>query len=214
MTKLSICCLTQCKPHSHKFLIAMRYLADYLDAEFVLGADGCEEIAREYTDRVIPVKSKGYLESVLQEVLDFCTGDYIFRLDDDERVSNSLFNWFCDTPLTSPTYSFRRLELYGDDQHYLAHQSLYPSVSPRLSTRQYAICKDNIHGHFVPYGEVVEQPILHYKFLIKTYEERLEIANRYESIAKNAGLGSYKVWTLPEDIEGVIDTIKEIEPGV
>jgi hypothetical protein len=71
-----------------------------------------------------------------------------------------------------------------------------------------------IHGHFVPYGTVIKQPILHYKFLIKTYEERLEIANRYESVAKNAGLGAYRVWTLPEDIEGVTNTIKEIEPGV
>ena len=211
---ISICCLTECKPFTDRFLLDMKSIAKELNAEFVLGADGCEELARKYTDKVIPVKSKGYLESVLQEVLDFCTGDYVFRLDDDERVSNSLLEWFHTTELSSPTYSFRRFELYGDENHYLTHHLVHPSMSPRLTTKELAICKDMIHGHFVEYGTVVEQPILHYKFLVKTYKERLEVANKYESIAENAGLGLYKVWTLPEDVDEVLDTIKEIEPGV
>jgi len=212
--KLSICCLTKFESHSHRFLTEMVSLAKSLNAEFVLGADGKEEKARQYTDKVVPVKSKGYLESVLQEVLDACTGDYVFRLDDDEMVSNSLYTWFKTTELTSPTYSFYRYELYKDENHYITHHSLFPSVSPRLTTKEWAICKDIIHGHFVPYGTVVKQPILHHKFLVKTYEERLEIATRYEGVTKNAGLGSYRVWTLPEDIPGVLDTVKEIEIGV
>lgn len=211
-TSLSICCLTKCEPFSHRFLLEMKELADSLNAEFVLGADGCEEKAREYTDRVIPVVSKGYLESILQEVLNFCNGDYIFRLDDDERLSNSLYKWVHDIVLVEPIYSFRRYELYKDENYYLT--ALHPSVSSRLTTKRWAVCHDMIHGHFVPYGTVIEHPILHYKFLVKSYEERLKLAEKYESITKNAGLGTYKSYTLPEDVDGILETLKEIEEGI
>lgn len=210
---LSICCVTRCEPFSHRFLLGMKNLADSLEAEFIIGADaGCEEKAKEYSDKVIPVKSKGYIESILQEVLDACTGEYIFRLDDDELVSSELFKWFHETKFSAEVYSFRRLELYQDEYHYISHPSVHPNVNPRMTTKALAVCKDIIHGHFTDgYGTVVEAPILHYKFLLKSYEERLELANKYESIAPQAGLGSYKVWTLPEDVEGVIGTLKRIE---
>ena len=47
-------------------------------------------VAQEFTPHVHHLRTEGYLESALQKCAEFCTGDYILRIDDDESLGG---NW-------------------------------------------------------------------------------------------------------------------------
>ena len=182
------------------------------NAEFVLGVDGSDiqiERAYEYSSKVVPVKSLGYLESVLDSVVSECSGDYIFRLDDDEFFSSTLSEWLSKDTFRHSLYHFPRANLWGDERHFIVNDGLYPDVQVRFSTKAQALGRDKIHC-ISPFGfgQYVQARILHYKFLVKSYEERREIAKTYELVRKGAGLGEFKRYSLPED---VFDNIEVME---
>lgn len=52
--------------------------------------DGTEGIARRYTDRYFTVPHVGYVEPARQAAIEKATGDWVFVLDADERVSPAL----------------------------------------------------------------------------------------------------------------------------
>ena len=198
---LSIVCVTNCEPHAGKFLKRMRADADILGAELVLGFD-CAEIPQEFVglaDVAVIVKSKGYLESVLDEVLAKCTGDYILRLDDDETISGSLMDWLqAEWYESGDVFAFPRPYFWEDTRHFLP--ALLPDYQTRLTTKAKAGGRREIHvGSPFGTGQLVPFPIEHHKFLVKTRAQREEIAARYESIRQGAGtLPYFGMYNLPE----------------
>lgn len=204
MPNLSLVCVSQLEPHSIRFLKQMSEWCKNRNFEFVLGVDGSDiqvEKAYEFTSKVVPVKSDGYLESVLDDVKSKCSGDYIMRLDDDESMSIGLSSFLTKLDFPHGVYTFSRANLWGDEHHFITNGGLYPDIQTRLFRADLAGGRTQIH-RLSPhgFGKVLPLRILHYKFLVKSYEERLEIAKRYETVEKGAGLGEvYKKFNLPED---------------
>lgn len=200
---LSILCVTKAEPHSFPFVLAMRELAADLGAEFVPVADGAMAAGR-LVDHAMRgpryVESKGYIESVLDEALEFCTRDYVLRLDDDERCSKSMVRWLTSRGYeTSNHWKLPRIHLWGDEHHALVTPHLYPDHQTRLSVKKLAGSRPGIHSGS-PHGGGLEAPgvIEHAKFLVKSLDERREIVERYESIQEGAG-SQFRPFSCPED---------------
>ena len=198
MTELTVCCVSRGDEKSLPFLRKMRDWCDRTNSEFLLAIDGAD--VPEFSSTCIKVRSLGYIESVLDSVIDHCSGDYIFRLDDDEFFSDKLSNWLEQNKsnFEDDVYSFSRFNLWKNEDYFIP--GLYPDTQIRLTTKEKAKGRNKIHN-ISPYGfgTTLHLPILHYKFLIRSYEERKEIAEKYESVSTGAGFGDYLVYNLPED---------------
>lgn len=202
---LSIFCVTKAEPHAGAFLEEMRLLSLALGSQFVIGADGpdAERVLRDlgFRRHLIRVDSAGYLESVHDQVLGACTGDYVLRLDDDERCSPAMLLWL-------------RNEGYRIDHHWhfaraamwtpatlLVTDKLWPDPQTRLSLNGMAGGRDHIHAGS-PYGQGTQAPgvIEHYNFILRPLAERRLKAARYEAIKPGAGSGGMLPFIVPEDV--------------
>lgn len=200
---LDILCITKGERHALPYIQKMSALAHTIKARLVLVVDGNVDFASfasEWADRTGIVWSKGYMESIYADALNYCQSDYILRLDDDETVSPELAAWLAQGKF-SPVNAFPRMNLWGDETHFINHQMLYPDFQTRLTTREFAGGRDQIHvGSPYGTGTIVPYPIYHHKFLVKSYAERRLIAEGYEKVRPGAGMGLYKIYSLPEDV--------------
>jgi glycosyltransferase involved in cell wall biosynthesis len=192
-------------------------LAVSLGAEYVIGADGegAFDIALDYSPLVVQIHSDGYLESAINDVFSFCSGDYILRLDDDERVSPAMLRWLkAKQYLSGELWTFPRANLWRDERHYIANKQLYPDRQARLTTKGKAWRESSIHSPSL-FGPVRDADCIieHHKFLVRPYQDRYRIAEKYESIQHEAGLGDhYGAFSLPEDYLDEIH-VKELGEG-
>jgi len=130
-----------------------------------------------------------------------CTGDYLLRLDDDEVVSDALEDWLYVRGYESgELYSFPRVYMIRDKQHVLMNEGMYPDLQTRLGKREKMLGINHIHaGNPNGPGQVIPFAIEHHKLLVKSYEQRKAIADRYEAIRPGAGsLPEYARYNLPE----------------
>jgi hypothetical protein len=201
--KLSVVCVTKNEAYALRFISKMCFQSQVLGGEFVLGLDNCENdliFPKTAIIKIVPVHSKGYLESVLNEVISRCSGDWILRLDDDESMSEKLFDTLQHLDeLKGDVFNLPRFNLWQDENHYIVNDPLFPDVQTRLAIREKSNWQDIIHCGGLYGGQVIDAPIYHHKFLVKTRNERMAIAKRYEQIKSGAGYGPYKVFSLPED---------------
>lgn len=207
---LSILCVTRAEPHAARFLGSMLELAKHCDAELVVAADGLEAFERvldlpRLADEadVVMVTSRGFIESVLDYAIESTHGDWILRLDDDERVNGPMGAWLQERAyLHEPHWSFRRLNLWGDEKHALDTSLLFPDPQTRLSRRELAGGRRSIHvasPHGL--GRVAPQPVAleHHKFLVKSLDQRREVAARYERAQPGSGSGVFRYFYEPEE---------------
>lgn len=204
--KLSILCVTKGEPHAWALLDDMIAVRRILGVELVVAMDvvGLDEVLDPSVvteARFVPVKSAGYIESVLDEALSHCSGDYVLRLDDDERCSPAMVEWLKSGAWQSqPHWKFPRMNLWGDADHFLVTPHLWPDHQTRLSLRSLAGGRTSIHaGSPHGGGEVAPCAILHHKFLVKPLAERREIVARYESIQQGAGF-HFRPFSIPEEV--------------
>ncbi len=187
MKPLSIVTVTTAQPRTEAFLSHMRDLSDDLGAELVIGYDTLYglsgmELAQKYADMMCVVKSKGYLESVLQDVIDSAGGIWILRLDDDEMVTPAMWKWLKDKEYESgksQIWSFPEATLFPSTMSFISDFPFWPDVHPRLQTWRYAQWARTPHGG-AKHGPGVIAPvaIAHHKLLVKTIEERRAIWER------------------------------------
>jgi hypothetical protein len=200
---LSVLCVTKAEPFAWSFLRDHEQLARYLGAEFVLASDGYRDLARMFPlARVLLVESKGYIESVLDQAVHVCSGDFILRLDDDESCSGSLVQWLSDKAyLHADHWKFPRMHLWPDEQHYITNMPLWPDHQTRLSVRAKSGGRHTIHaGSPFGGGEECPYPIRHHKFIVKTPAQRRAIAARYDAVGPGLGTGAMLPFNVPEDI--------------
>lgn len=205
---LSFLCVTRGEKCVLDLLSKMYIDARSIGAEFCVFADG-QEVLNNLDDwlcydYLAVVESRGYIESVLDECLVILQesglgGRYIFRLDDDESLSNPLLNWLSEGKYRShPHWKFNRAHLWQDDKTVIVNPPLYPDHQTRLSTREMSLGRTSIHcGSPFGGGELCPYPILHHKFLVKSIEERQKIVDRYESVQHGAG-EAFKIFSVPE----------------
>ncbi len=201
---LSLLLVTKAERYAQPFLAAADDLAYDLGAQLVLACDGEDAIARlgtfMATDAAVLVRSQGYLESVLDQAIEACTGDYILRIDDDERCSPAMVRWLRDERyLAADHWKFSRAHLWRDTGHLILSNQLWPDLQTRLSMAAKAGGRRSIHAGS-PFGGGELAPVIleHHKFLVKTKHEREAIARAYDRVATGAGTGGMLPFSLPE----------------
>jgi hypothetical protein len=206
MRLLSILTVTKAEPYVPQFLHSLRNLANQTNAELVIAGDGPQSMNQLKSwgfgdeEVLVSVRSKGYIESVLDQAVNCCGGKYIFRIDDDELVSPEMFHWLANDKFTEADHwKFPRAHLWQTSNLYITNAPLWPDHQTRLSVRKKAGARNFIHAGS-PYGGGRLAPVVleHAKFLVKTRAERQEIADRYDSFG--VGLGSHGMtpFNLPE----------------
>lgn len=208
--ELSILCVTKAESCILPLLHRLESSAIDLSAEFVLVADG-EQAHYDLThggfggldkgSNIPIVYSKGYIESILDEAISYCNGQYILRIDDDESISPSMFNWLLNGYyVLHDHWKFARAHLWQDEQHYITSLPLWQDHQTRLSIKSKSGSRYGIHAGS-PYGggTLAPAPIYHHKFLVKSREERQAIVDRYESLQSGAG-SNFIVFSLPETL--------------
>jgi glycosyltransferase involved in cell wall biosynthesis len=202
---LSILCVTNYQfENAERFIKRMFFLANEVHAEMVLGLD--REKAQKsgltiYADKVVNLTANTLQEDVMDEAIRACSGDYVFRLDDDETVSPALLEWLTnDGYLTGNLYSFPRVYLYPDEHHYLNNPGMFPDLQTRLGKKELMYGCNHIHaGNPNGAGTVIPYAIEHHKLIARSFRERNAIANHYEAIRAGAGtLPQYARYNLPE----------------
>lgn len=204
---LSLLCITKAEPHSRPFLRHFAQTVESLghnDAELVIAADGeraMRSISAGFPTRVVPVLSRGYLETVLDAGVDACEGHMILRLDDDERVSPALLRWLKEKKyLDAEHWKFPRVHFWRDRETILLTPQLYPDHQTRCSLKRLSGGRHAVHAGS-PHGGGTEAPaaIEHHKFLVRSYEDRRRIAQSYDRWAQGYGTGPFLAFSLPED---------------
>jgi len=198
--------VTKAEPFAIRFLNDAGTLAEQLGAQFVIGADGPDALDTvirqvEKPGTIIGVHSAGYLESVHDDVLRVCRGEYVLRLDDDESCSHAMQCWLANGEyLQHDLWKFPRAHLWIDETRYIVNRALFPDHQTRLGTKEKMGGRTTIHCGS-PFGGGEEAPVLllHHKFLVKPLEERRAIVERYDRIAAGAG-SAFRVFSVPEDV--------------
>ncbi len=203
MSGLDILCVTKGEQHVKFFITTLRNIADLLGARLVIGADGqaAADLCEPYADRLLVQSGKGYLESMINQAVEFCTGEYVLRLDDDELPSGGMVDWLqSGVFLEREAWLFARMNLWGDGMHFLANEQLWPDLQMRLARRELSGGWGGIHSPApaAKLGVFSKQVIVHYKFVVRSLAERQALAERYEAVRPGAGYGPYQVYTLPE----------------
>lgn len=201
--KLSILCISRLEDCSLRFIRAMDALANVLDAQFVLMADGCAAFNKaaelDIEALIERVESKGYIESVLDDGVRACNGDYILRLDDDECASPAMVEWLMTGVWAQHDHwEFPRMHLWSDG--VLMAPQLFPDHQTRLSIKSKSGGRHGVHaGSPFGGGETAPCCIEHHKFVIKTRPMRQDVAANYDSYCQGYGTGNMKPFSLPED---------------
>lgn len=198
---LTLMTVTKQEDFAKPFLADMYNLAQSLGAQLLIGFDGSpdEHVNEAGHVTVVPVQSQGYLESVHDYVLMHAKGDYVLRLDDDERASEAMKVWLAQREYEKADHwRFPRAHLWRDEGTFLLSQHLWPDYQTRLSVKAKAGGRNVIHAGS-PFGGGTTAPVAieHHKFLVKSVAERREIQLRYDQIQPGAGSGMMP-FNLPE----------------
>lgn len=182
---LSIVCVTKLEPFALPFLRHMEEVCELVQAQFVVAIDGVpQDVRPEDYEKIIYVQSKGYVESVLDEAIAACDGDYVLRLDDDEKCSPAMVEWLREREyLAHDHWKFCTANLWRDSQSVPLNPPLWPDHHTRLSTKAKSGGRPYPHSGS-PFGGGVLAPVIHehHKFLVKSYETRRALARHYEHI--------------------------------
>jgi hypothetical protein len=145
MTRLAILCVTRAEDFALPFLHTLAGDARDLYAQVVIAADGdaaAERVKSAFIPyaRIYRVASAGYIESVLDEAVGYCTGQYILRLDDDERLSPALLTWLENEHyLAADHWAFPRANLWGDEGSVLVNPPLWPDAGTAAHFRPFMV---------------------------------------------------------------------------
>ena len=205
---LSIICMTKGDDSRAGLLLWMAETAEGLGAEMVLGVEG-EGKAPDFFGlpvKVFPIQTKGYVEGALNQLASHAHGKWVLRLDDDESISPAMFDWLQKRKyLDCPAWAFPTAALWGDEEHFITTPPLWPDTHVRLTSWHMSMdWPDEPHGKpkWVSQAKVAPVAIRHHKYLVKSRDERLEIAKGYETKLRGGGLGRRLAFNLPEEALG------------
>ena len=192
--ELSILCVTNELPRTNPFIqhyfdVAVMLKLHDIDAEVVIARDGKD------------VHSQGYIESALDEAVALTSGRYVLRIDDDERISPAMARWLSRGEFrAAPNWTFPRVHFWRDVNTVIFERYYFPDPQTRLSVRQMAGGNRQIHSAS-PYGsgETAKVCLEHHVYLVKSYEERIETAKRYNAIMHGGDGGQYRASAIEDE---------------
>jgi glycosyltransferase involved in cell wall biosynthesis len=159
--------------------------ARFADEVIVLdsgSSDGTPELARAEGARVVVTPDWPGYGPQINRGIDMATGDWIFSLDADERISPELAAEIRQAIERSDVNGFRvpRSSMYCG--RFMRHGGWSPDYTWRLVRRGRGRFTDHfLHAHLQVQGPTgaLEHPIIHYSF--RSLEAVLEKVNRYSS---------------------------------
>lgn len=189
--KLSIICVTQADAKVRPFLQHFISLAHILGAEIIFGCHGAPAVQWLETQKGLDgVFVEGqFIEEMLDPVIAACQGNYILRLDDDERCSAGLVNWLKSGEwVRRDSWFFSRRHLWPDERHCLAGQPYFPDFQVRLSVKRQARRQPKLHAaHAYPAYRAPGMAYLeHHVFLVRSRAERQMVTAKYETLRTGA----------------------------
>ena len=176
---ISVLCVTRGEPHTPRFLDHFALVAALLQAELVIARDRCDIAVAGA--KVIDVNCSAcpMIETVLEEAVAACEGEWILRLDDDETVSFAMLGCLLAADLTRyEAVGFPRAHLWGDEHTAITNPDFWPDVQMRYSKRQWAVRK-TLHEGPARVDAVAPGCLLHHVYLVRDREARKECAERY-----------------------------------
>ena len=179
MNTISVLCVTRGEPHTPRFLSHFSMVARFLRAEYVVCVDGGADVD-SFGGKVVQVdcSSCPTVETVLEEAVAACSGDWILRLDDDETVSLAMLYFLANFTFGSEAVAFPRAHLWGDERTAIVNQEYWPDWQMRFSLREYAVRKV-LHEPPPKCDLLAPACLLHHVYLVRSKEERKECAERY-----------------------------------
>lgn len=183
---LSILCVTRAELRTLPFLEHFAQLAKTLDAELVFGAHGAD--ARDLLSEsawpciIKPVEGR-FLEEMLEPAIEACTGQYILRLDDDERVPDNMVQWLLsDEHVSHDSWFFPRYHMWPDANTVITSHPFFPDFQQRLTTKWRAGRPPRLHSGSPWPAYRAPVNFEHHAFLAKSYAERQALTARYETL--------------------------------
>lgn len=161
--------------------------------------DNTYEIARALADHVHFVATDGYLESALPQMTALCSGDFILRLDDDERLGGNWTRQEFESLVALNDVShltlFRRW-LVDDGRNFIVDSPWFPDVQLRLFRNVPASIRwpQQIHEPMQIAGNCLtmgDRWIEHDVLFTTTPAERQEKCRRYQALRPNCHLSQY-----------------------
>lgn len=176
---LSVLCVTRGEPHTPRFLHHFSLVAAFLRAELVVARDRCDVVVDGARTIDVDCSACPMIETVLEEAVAACRGDWILRLDDDETVSFAMLGCLLAADLSKcEAVGFPRAHLWGDERTMLTNAEYWPDVQMRFSKRQWAV-RRTLHEGPPRMDAVAPACILHHVYLVRDREARRECAERY-----------------------------------
>jgi hypothetical protein len=155
-------------------------IAEILKAEYVVAADRAPQVDA-HGGKVVAVDASScpVIETVLEEAVAACSGDWILRLDDDETVSLAMLHCLLRFDFSDfEAVAFPRAHLWGSEQQALTNADYWPDVQMRLSRRHLAV-RRVVHEAPPKIDCFVPACILHHVYLVRDRDARKECAERY-----------------------------------
>lgn len=204
MPTLTVLMVTEYEDAALPFIERAHRLASRLAVPFVLAVDrhaATTVAAYPRGARIVDVDSRGagYLEAVLNDALDACDTEYVFRIDDDEAVSGSLADWLRAWGADpAPLYAFPRAALWPDAGHRIAQVPWWPDAQARLATRELSR-RSRLHEMWACEEVYVPHPIVHYSYLCHDAEWHERRRAAYAIARPDC------VYPMPDDTTRVVD---------
>lgn len=146
--------------------------------------DKTQEICREYTDKVYPVKWSGF-SSQKNKAISLTTQPWVLVLDADERVSEDLKSEIVRAmtdPAPADGYYIARQNFFSNK--WIRHGGWWPDYTLRLFQREKGAFEDReVHESIKVSGKTgrLENPLIHYTYSgIADFTSRME---RYSDLA-------------------------------
>lgn len=158
------------------------------------------KLADKYTTMVIQ-----HQEEAIDAVINLSTTDWMFRIDDDERMGINFKDKVRELiERDVDCYWFPRMWLYKDTSHFLGQLPWYPDYQPRLFRRGSVKGSEGVHVHPIINGKSATEDSIntfHYLLVDTTYEQRLEKCKEYARIMHftlDEFLSGYGMFYVPE----------------
>ncbi len=192
--RLSVLCVTRGEPHTPRFLSHLSLLANLLRAELVIGCDRCDVNVPKAKKVRLDASSCPVVETVLEEAVSHCSGEYVLRLDDDETVSLAMAGYLLAGDWKNyEAIGFPRAHLWINESLMLTDEHWWPDIQMRLSLKRHAV-RRVVHEGPPKLDVVVGAALLHHLWLVRTRDERLETCRRYHDAANQQMPENPTVW--------------------
>lgn len=202
--------------YATRFVEKMRKIADKV-GELVICATGDKAIklAEQYADSYNRVDIL-YFEQGWHNIIELASHDWILQLDDDEELSPALEDWLVRGDWQQQPYDgfvFPTAWLFGDEQHYLTNYPVGGDSHTRLLKKEYSAREAVPHSVPQAYRRAIVPYLLyHHKFLVRTIEQRVATARKYELLMENGGFGKRMAYNVPEVVFKNYD-LREVGDG-